>query len=78
LITSQPFPKNVQAGFENVIMQGPGIGQKDFDGYHLRGLGRHVAYRSQEQFSTVLNIDRTAISRIESGNRPINTDLLRK
>jgi transcriptional regulator with XRE-family HTH domain len=59
--------------------------QEDDEDRPARRLGRKLrearisaGYRSQEQFSTVLNIDRTAISRIEGGNRHINTDLLRK
>ncbi|HEY0936619.1 MAG TPA: helix-turn-helix transcriptional regulator [Trebonia sp.] len=59
--------------------------QEDDENRPGRRLGRKLrearitaGYRSQEEFSTVLRIDRTAISRIESGNRHINADLLRK
>ena len=59
--------------------------QEDDEDRPARRLGRKLreariaaGYSSQELFSTDLSIDRTAISRIENGNRHINTDLLRK
>jgi transcriptional regulator with XRE-family HTH domain len=47
-------------------------------GRKLREARIASGYRSQEEFSTVLNIHRTAVTRIENGKRHITADLLGK
>jgi transcriptional regulator with XRE-family HTH domain len=47
-------------------------------GRKLREARLAAGYHSQDKFSTAVNIDRTAVSRIENGKRHITPELLRK
>jgi transcriptional regulator with XRE-family HTH domain len=47
-------------------------------GRKLREARISAGYRSQQEFGTVMNMHRTAVTKIESGTRHISPDLLRK
>src|ERR1700728_2190118 len=47
-------------------------------GRKLREARISAGYRSQQEVGTVMNMHRTAVTKIESGTRQISTDLLRK
>lgn len=47
-------------------------------GRKLREARISAGYRSQQEFGTVINMHRTAVTKIESGTRQISSDLLRK
>jgi transcriptional regulator with XRE-family HTH domain len=47
-------------------------------GRKLREARVSAGYRSQQEFGTVMNMHRTAVTKIESGTRQISSDLLRK
>ena len=47
-------------------------------GRKLREARIAAGYRSQQEFGTAVNLHRTAVTKIENGNRHISVDLLRK